>query len=76
MIELTEQQQQALHAGTGEPPRVANPATNEKFVLIPEDLYDKMQALLGEDEPRQLEPLLAELSPEDWEDASNYETKP
>jgi hypothetical protein len=34
------------------------------------------QQLLEEDEVRLMEPLLAELDPEDWEDAAHYENQP
>ena len=49
MIELTEQQQQAIKAQKGEPPRVFNPGTNETFVLVPTDAYDRMKAALEAD---------------------------
>ena len=75
MIELTEQQQTLL-TRCESPPRVVNPATKETFVLIRAEVYAKFQDLLGEEDVRDLETLLAELSPEDWEDASNYEHKP
>jgi hypothetical protein len=32
--------------------------------------------LLDEDDVRMMEPLLAELSPEDWEDVAHYEHRP
>lgn len=44
MIELTEQQQQALLAET--PPRVINPRTPERFVLIREDVYETMRKIV------------------------------
>lgn len=51
MIALTEQQQQALQAHPGEPPRVFNPATNETFVLLPAAAYERIKALLEEEGP-------------------------
>ena len=47
MIELTEQQLQALENAGSTPPRVVNPRTNETFVLLRVDEY---QRLTGEDE--------------------------
>jgi hypothetical protein len=76
MIELTELQQQAIQTPSEVPPRVLNPSTRETFVLVQEELYKKMLAILQDDDPRLMEAMLAELSPEDWEDASNYESKP
>ena len=45
MIELTEQQRQAL--GQESPPRVINPQTKERFVLIREDVYESVRRILG-----------------------------
>jgi hypothetical protein len=44
MIELTEQQRQAM---SGEcPPRVRIPQTNEMYVLIRADVYEQMRAII------------------------------
>lgn len=44
-IELTEQQQQAI---AGAPtPRVSNPRTQERFVLIREDVYETLRKAVG-----------------------------
>jgi hypothetical protein len=73
-IELTEEQRQAL--ATEPPPcQVIDPQTKETYVLVRSEVFQKMQALLDEDDVRRMEPLLADLSPEDWEDAGNYESK-
>jgi hypothetical protein len=45
MIELTEQQQQALNQES--PPRVLNPRTQERFVLIPEDVYESVRKIVA-----------------------------
>ena len=73
-IELTEEQRQALALSREVPPRVLDPAAKITYVLLPADLYEKMQALLDEDDVRLMEPFLAELAAEDWEDAAHYET--
>ena len=44
MIELTEQQRQELNA---DPPRVIDPQTKKTYVLVSEDAYERMQALLA-----------------------------
>jgi hypothetical protein len=43
MIELTEQQRQELNA---DPPRVIDPHTKKTYVLVSEEVYERMQALL------------------------------
>src|SRR5436190_15783240 len=43
MIELTEQQLQALEHPDSTPPRVVNPWTRETFVLIREDEYERLK---------------------------------
>jgi hypothetical protein len=47
MIELTEQQQRELRE-MGWPPRVLNPGTQETFVLLPAAMYERVRALLEE----------------------------
>jgi hypothetical protein len=75
-IVLNEQQQQALTRESELPPRVIDPATSTTYVLVRADVYEKMQALLEGDDVRLMEPQLAELSPEDWEDPAAYEKGP
>jgi hypothetical protein len=45
MIELTEQQRQDI--GNESPPRVIDPFTKERFVLIREDIYEKVKKVLS-----------------------------
>ena len=74
MIILTETQQQALSEDKTNPPIVLNPATNEKFVLIPAGEYDKMRALLAEENARftqEMAPLLDEVMERDRVDSAN-----
>jgi hypothetical protein len=42
MIELTEQQMQALEIANGDSPRFVNPRTKETFVLVPVDEYERL----------------------------------
>lgn len=44
MIELTEQQRQQL---IGDCPRVLDPQTKKTYVLVSEEVYERMQALLA-----------------------------
>ncbi len=66
-IELTEQQREALTHESESPPRVIDRKSNLTYVLIPAEAYQRMRAVLDEDDVRYMEPHLAELSPEDWE---------
>jgi hypothetical protein len=44
MIELTEEQRQALQASI---PRLVDPQTKKTYVLVSEELYEQLQALLA-----------------------------
>jgi hypothetical protein len=43
MIELTEQQIRSLETGKVAPPRVVNPRTQETFVLLRVDEYERLK---------------------------------
>lgn len=47
MIELTEEQRREL--GKGEPVRVRDPQTNDTYVLVRSETYERMRALLTDD---------------------------
>jgi hypothetical protein len=49
MIELTEQQQREL-AASGWPPEVTNPKTGERFVLIHQEMFERVRAILEEED--------------------------
>ena len=72
-IELTEQQRHVLESES--PPRVIDPKTKEVYVLVPAAIYERLKAVLAVEhfDPDELYPLLADVAPEDWEDAANYE---
>lgn len=76
MIELTTEQWQAIAAAGESPPTVRDPSSQESFVLIRKELYLRLVGNLDEEDCRQLEPYLAVLDPEDWEDASAYQDRP
>jgi len=73
MIELNEEQRQELAQPE---PVVIDPLTQETYVLGPKVVYDRLKVLLEDDDTRLMYPLLADIDPEDWEDASAYESKP
>jgi len=43
MIELSPSQRQAVHAPPGEPVRLVDPDTQQPFVLLPADLYERLK---------------------------------
>jgi hypothetical protein len=49
MLELTQQQQQALDA-SAEPPRLIDPRTNKTYVLLGANVYERLRHLLEGDE--------------------------
>ena len=51
MIELTEQQVQALENPEATPPRVMNPRTGETFVLLRADEYERLKEEEYDDSP-------------------------
>ena len=51
MIELTEQQMQALESPGDTPPRVVNPRTHEAFVLLRVEEYERLKEEEYDDSP-------------------------
>jgi hypothetical protein len=51
MIELTEQQMQALENHDSTPPRVVNPRTKETFVLLSVEEYERLKEEEYDDSP-------------------------
>jgi hypothetical protein len=64
-IELTVQQQQALQDRQEFPPRVVNPRTNETFVLLHVEMYERVRAFLEEEDEiasvREMYPLVSQV---------------
>jgi hypothetical protein len=59
MIQLTEQQIQALERPDATPPRIVNPRTNEMFVLLRIDEYERLKEQAYDDSPWKREELEA-----------------
>lgn len=69
--ELTEQQQQAIKAHPDAPMVLMDPSTQSRYVLIPAETYERLKALLTEDEFQIEEayPLMDEVAARDgWND--------
>lgn len=71
---MTIEQQKAIESG--QPVRFAPPETPMERVLTRADLFDRVQSLIGTGDPEELYPMLADISPDDWEDASVYGIPP
>jgi len=50
MIELTLEQQKSVVRGEESPLRVIDPVTHTRYVLLREDVYDRVSRLVGADE--------------------------
>ena len=74
-LHLTDDQRLAIEQGGGSPIYIVDPATNSSYVLLRADDYEKMKAQPDVDDVSSMYPLLADISPEDWEDVSHYEER-
>ena len=80
MIELTEQQAQALEHPEVVPPRVVNPRTKETFVLLRVEEYERLKEEAYDDSPWTREELQAlaweRVKHEDWDEYDDLPEKP
>ena len=80
MIELTEQQMQALENPESTPPRIVNPRTRETFVLLRVDEYERLKEDEYDDSPwtsAELQALTWEAGKHaGWEDMDEYDDIP
>jgi hypothetical protein len=80
MIELTEQQAQALESPEAAPPRVVNPRTRETFVLLRLEEYERLKEQEYDDSPwtrEELQTLAWEAAERTgWEECDDAPAKP
>jgi hypothetical protein len=80
MIELTEQQMQALEQAGASPPRLVNPLTKESYVLLRLDEYERLKEEEYDDSPWTREELQAlaweRIKHEDWDEYDDLPEKP
>jgi hypothetical protein len=80
MIELTEQQVQALENSDVAPPRIVNPRTKETFVLLAVDEYERLKEGDYDDSPwtkDELQAIAWEAGKHmGWEDMDEYDDAP
>jgi hypothetical protein len=72
---LTEDQRHATQEHGGAPIYMVDETTQITYVLMRAEEFEKMRTLSEDDETSSMYPLIADISPEDWEDASNYENR-
>jgi hypothetical protein len=72
MIELTDEQRRTVHQVGEIPLLFSDSDTGRSYVLLPADVYMGLTGSFQSDDARALEPLLADLDPEDWQDLSVY----
>jgi hypothetical protein len=76
-IELTAQQLQALEERQQYPARVVNPRTNETFVLIHAEMYERVRSFLEEEDEipsvREMYPLVSQVLEAEEEENSSRE---
>ncbi len=80
MIELTKQQAEALDLGVAAPPTIVNPLTNETFVLLKVDEYQRLKEAEYDDSPwtrEELHALAWEAGKQaGWEEMDEYDQLP
>lgn len=73
MTHLPPDLSQAVRDAQGAPVVVLDPTTQQRYVVVPEEVFERVRSLIdSDDDPRAFYPMLADISPEDWEDGSVY----
>ena len=59
------------------PVEVIDPVTQRAYVIVSAEVYQRVQALMADEGQAvdDMSAMVVELAPEDWEDATNYETQ-
>ncbi len=70
MTPMTPELRQAVRDAGNDPVWLKDTESNTDYVLIRAEFFRTAQSLVVDVEPEAMYPLLADLSPEDWEDAS------
>jgi hypothetical protein len=72
--ELSAELRQALASAPNGALELVDPVTKRTYVLVSADVYRRLRQWIGDkgDSIGSMSGLLADLAPEDWEDASSY----
>ncbi len=73
--QLTDDLRQAIEEAGGSPVYLADPTTDTNYVILRAEDYEKLKGRSDLDDVSSMYPLLADISPEDWEDVSHYENR-
>jgi hypothetical protein len=74
-LRLSSEQRRAIEEHGGTPVYVTDPDSDRNYVLLRAEQYETLKAGTGDVEADDFYPLLAEITPEDWEDASCYDVE-
>lgn len=72
---LSSEQRQAIEEHGGTPVYVVDSDSDRNYVLLRAEQYETPKARTGDVEADDLYPLLAEITPEDWEDAGCHDVE-
>lgn len=82
-LHLTEEQRREAQRPQDKPVRLTDPETNQEYVLLPAEAYERVKTFLyddGDPDPRREYPLVDEVMKADWDDPrmaeyDNYEER-
>ena len=73
---LPDDLRQAIEERDRAPVYVVDATTNGNYVLMRAEQFEKIRAITDGEDVEAMDPLLAEIEPDDWEDLSHYDHKP
>ena len=76
MFDLTEEQHNEIATAGEQPVTAIDRQTETVYVLVRQEEYERIRNVFPDDDARSWNVALANLHPEDWEDAANYEDAP
>jgi hypothetical protein len=82
MVEITPQQRQALAESGQAPVRLMDPNTQREYIMLPADVYVRLESLLGDDiDPATVYPAIDRAFAEGWndpkmDDYDRYQVRP
>jgi hypothetical protein len=73
---LSDDLRQAIKEHGGGPLYVVDPDTNDGYVLIRAEQFERIKAVTDDGGVEAMYPLLADIEPDDWDDPGLYDRKP
>jgi hypothetical protein len=71
MTTMTHELRQAIEEAGDNPPKIIDAETNTTYVLLREDVYERIRSLVDSDEgmtPREMVPLMWDVMKGDWDE--------